>query len=70
MIGYIFDPTTRIVATKTENVTKCNDTTILGDGKAVLGTGQYIVTDQIFNVGDILPEGLTDRRSEIPTLSE
>lgn len=70
MIGYIYD-STRKIATKIENVQKCNDTTIKGDSSmAVIGTGQYIITDQDFTVGSILPEGLTDKRVEIPVLSE
>lgn len=68
MIGYIYITETREIATKIENVQKCNDTTIMGNAKAVLGTGDYIITGQEFNEGDILPEGMTDKRSEIPEL--
>lgn len=71
MIGYIYDVTNRKIATKIENVQKCNDTTIQGDfSKAKIGTGQYIITDRDFNEGTVLPEGLTDRRAEIPILIE
>ena len=71
MIGYIYNTTNRKIATKIENVQKCNDTTIKGlSSMAVIGTGQYIIIDQDFNEGDILPEGLTDKRAEIPELVE
>jgi hypothetical protein len=71
MIGYIYDTITRKIATKVENVQKCNNTTIQGEFcKARLGTGQYVITDQIFDEGDILPEGTDDRRSEISILIE
>jgi len=71
LIGYIYDTETRQIATKIENVEKCNDITIKGESVlARIGTGEYIITDQVFDEGDILPEGLTDMRSEIPVLSE
>lgn len=69
MIGYIYDTETRIIVTKIENVTKCNNTTIKGDGIAIVGTGQYIISENDYNEGDILPEGIEDRRSEISLLS-
>lgn len=71
MIGYIYATSTRTIATKIDNVINCNDTTIKGEfALARIGTGQYIITDQDFNEGDILPQGITDRRAEIPVLSE
>jgi hypothetical protein len=76
VIGYIFDIDRKVVY-KIPNVLKCNTTTLLGDNKipnsniiAIVGTGQYIITDQVFNEGDILPNEITDRRSEIPVLTE
>lgn len=75
MIGYVFDGN-RKISLKIPNTLKCNATTLLGDEgnpntdiTAVVGTGQYIVTDQIFNVGDILPSGIVDQRSSIPILT-
>lgn len=68
MTGYVYNIETRQIVTKVTNVTACNNTTIKGDSKAVLGTGQYVITNQDFNVGDILPEEITDRRSEIQVL--
>jgi hypothetical protein len=71
MTGYIYNSETRKIVTKILDVQKCNDTTVMGiSATAKIGTGEYIVTDQIYNIGDILPEGTTDRRSEIPVLSE
>ncbi|MCM0648624.1 hypothetical protein NBE98_09585 [Clostridium swellfunianum] len=69
MIGYIYNPEKREIATKIANVIRCNDTTIKGDETAVLGTGEYIITDLVFNEGDTLPENIADRRSEIQTLA-
>ncbi len=68
MNGYIYNTVTREIATKVTNVKACNDTTIKGDGMAVIGTGQYIITDAEYEVGDILPEGIEDRRAEVPVL--
>lgn len=68
MHGYIYDTETREIATKITNVKACNDTTIKGDGMAVLGTGQYIITDAEYEVGDILPVDIEDRRAEVPVL--
>ena len=69
MIGYIYNKDTRIIATKIKNVVVCNDTTIKGDGMAILGTGEYVITDLEFNEGDVLPSDIVDKRSEIPVLS-
>lgn len=68
MNGYIYNTETREIATKVTNVMACNDTTIKGDGMAVIGTGQYIITDSEYEEGDILPEGIEDRRAEVPEL--
>jgi hypothetical protein len=75
MIGYIYNADRKIVL-KIPNMQKCNDTVLLGDEglpnsniRAIIGTGQYIVTDQEFNVGDVLPEGLIDLRAVIPVLT-
>jgi hypothetical protein len=68
MNGYIYDTETREIATKIPSIIACNETTIKGDGTAVIGTGQYIITDAEYNEGDILPEGIEDRRAEIPEL--
>ncbi len=68
MIGYIYNAETREIATKLQNVKACNDTTIIGDGLAVLGTGKYIITDLEYNEGDIMPDGIEDRRAEVPVL--
>lgn len=65
MNGYIYDTNTREIATKIINIIDCNDTTIKGDGIAVLGTGEYVVSDLEFNEGDILDKDIIDRRSEI-----
>ncbi len=71
MNGYIYDPETMQIATKIENAQKCNDSTIKGeDRKARIGTGQYIITDADFNEGDILPDGIDDRRAAMPSLIE
>lgn len=69
MNGYIYNTETREIATKISNILACNDSTIKGDGLAVIGTGQYIISNQDFTEGDILPEGIIDMRSEIPVLS-
>lgn len=67
MNGYIYNTETREIATKVTNVKACNDTTIKGgDSMAVIGTGQYIITDAEYSEGDILPEGIEDRRAEVP----
>jgi len=68
MNGYIYNTVTREIATKVTNVKACNETTIKGDGMAVIGTGQYIITDAEYSKGDILPEGIEDRRAEVPEL--
>ena len=75
MIGYIFDGNRKITL-KIPNMQKCNTTSLLGDSgtpnsniTGVLGTGQYIVTDQDFNEGDILPDGIIDQRASIPLLT-
>lgn len=68
MNGYIYNIETREIATKIPNVRACNETTIKGDGMAVIGTGQYVITDAEYNEGDILPEGIEDRRAEVPML--
>jgi len=65
MNGYIYDKETR----KIENTAGCNDTTIKGDSVAVLGTGEYVITDSEYNVGDVLPNDVVDKRSEIAVLS-
>lgn len=68
MNGYIYNTETREIATKIENVRACNDTTIVGDGTAVIGTGEYLITDEEYNEGDILPADIKDKRGDIPTL--
>jgi len=69
MNGYIYNTETRKIATKIPNVRACNDTTIKGDNSmAVIGTGQYIITDAEYSEGDILPEGIEDKRAEVPVL--
>lgn len=65
MNGYIYNKDTREIATKINNIIACSDTTIEGDGIAVLGTGEYVITDLEFNEGDILDKDITDRRLEI-----
>lgn len=57
------------IATIINNVVACNGTTIKGDNLAVLGIGEYVVTDLEFNEGDILPVDVVDRRLEITMLS-
>jgi hypothetical protein len=69
MIGYIYDIETRKIATKISNITSRNDTTIKGDGVAIIGTGQYIITNEEYNVGDILPIEIDDKRLEIAVLT-
>lgn len=69
MIGYIYNAETREIATKINNVVACNRTAIKGDGMAVLGTGEYIITELDFNIGDILPNDVVDKRSEATVLS-
>jgi len=69
MNGYIYNPETREIATKIPNVKACNETTVKGDDSmAVIGTGEYVITDAEYNEGDILPEETEDRRAEIPIL--
>lgn len=68
MNGYIYNTETRKIATKITNIKACNDTTIKGDGIAVLGTGEYVITDADYEVGDILPVDNEDRRAEVPIL--
>jgi len=68
MNGYIYDAETRKIATKITNIKACNDTTIKGDGMAVLGTGQYIITEEEFEEGDILPVDIENMREEMPVL--
>ena len=68
MNGYIYNIETRKIVTKIPNIKACNETTIKGDGLAVLGTGQYIITDLEYNEGDIMPDGIEDRRAEVPVL--
>lgn len=68
MNGYIYDIETRKIATKITGIKACNETTIKGDGMAVLGTGQYIITEAEYNEGDILPESVEDMREGIPVL--
>ena len=68
MNGYIYDTETREIATKIPSIIACNETTIKGDGRAVIGIGQYIITDSEYNEGDILPESIQDRRAEVPVL--
>lgn len=74
MIGYVYN-TERKIILKIPNVTGCNDTTITGDMgtpnssiTAVMGTGEYLVTDQDYAEGSTLPIGLTDQRASIPQL--
>ena len=69
MIGYIYNKDTMTIAIKINNVIACNDTTIKGDSLAVLGIGEYVVTDLEFNEGDILPVDVVDKRLEITVLS-
>lgn len=69
MEGYIYDINTRKIATKIDNVIACNDTVIKGDSIAILGTGKYIITDSEYNEGDILPNEIVDKRSNISVLS-
>jgi len=68
MNGYIYNTETKEIATKITNIRACNETTVKGDSMAVIGTGQYIITDAEYNEGDILPEGIEDRRAEVPIL--
>jgi hypothetical protein len=68
MNGYVFDAETRIIATKIVNVTKCNDATIKGESLAVLGTGEYVITDMDFSEGDLLPIDIVDNRTIITLL--
>jgi hypothetical protein len=68
MIGYIYNINTRIISTKVKGIQACSNTTIKGDGMAVIGTGQYIITDADYNEGDVLPESIIDRRAEMPIL--
>lgn len=68
MIGYIYDVETRVIATKLDNIRACNQTTIKGDGMAVVGTGDYIITDSEYSEGDILSTDIVDRRAELPVL--
>lgn len=68
MNGYIYEVNTRKIATKIENVRACNDTTILGDSKAVIGTGEYLITEDDYLEGEVLPESIVDERCEIPVL--
>jgi hypothetical protein len=68
MNGYVFDTETRIIATKIVNVTKCNDSTIKGELMAVVGTGEYVITDMDFSEGDLLPIDIVDNRAAIPLL--
>ena len=58
-----------IIMTIINNVVACNGTTIKGDSFAVLGIGEYVVTDLEFNQGDILPVDVVDKRLEITMLS-
>ena len=69
MKGYIYNKDTMTIATIINNVVACNGTTIKGDSFAVLGIGEYVVTDLEFNQGDILPVDVVDRRLEITMLS-
>lgn len=68
MIGYIYNKETRVIITKITHIIACNNTTIKGDGMAVLGTGEYVITDLEYNIGDIFPIDVVDRRSEIAVL--
>lgn len=70
MIGYIYNPNNRVISSRVDNVTKCNDIAIKGEGLARLGDGQYLITDLEFEEGDIIPEGITDRRNELDILNE
>jgi len=58
-----------IIMTIINNVVACNGTTIKGDSLAVLGIGEYVVTDLEFNEGDMLPVDVVDKRVEITMLS-
>lgn len=69
MKGYIYNKDTMTIATTINNVVACNGTTIKGDSLAVLGIGEYVITDLEFNEGDILPVGVVDKRLEITMLS-
>lgn len=69
MKGYIYNKDTMIIVTIINNVVACNGTTIKGDSLAVLGIGEYVVTDLEFNEGDILPVDVVDKRLEITMLS-
>lgn len=69
MNGYVYNIETREIATKITNVRACNDTIVKGENSmAVIGTGQYIITNLEYSEGDILPESIEDRRSEVPVL--
>jgi len=57
------------IVTIINNVVACNSTAIKGDNLAVLGIGEYVVTDLEFNEGDILPVDIVDKRLEITMLS-
>ena len=49
MKGYIYNKDTMIIVTIINNVVACNGTTIKGDSLAILGIGEYVVTDLEFN---------------------
>ncbi|RII35455.1 hypothetical protein D2A34_09685 [Clostridium chromiireducens] len=70
MKGYIYIKDTMTIVTIINNVVACNGSTIKGDSIAVLGIGEYLITDLEFNEGDILPVGVIDKRLEIAMLSE
>ena len=60
MKGYIYNKDAMTIATIINNVVACNGTTIKGDSLAVLGIGEYVITDLEFNEGDILVTTMTD----------
>lgn len=69
MNGYIYNKETRVITTKINNVVACNDITIKGESLAVLGTGEYVITDSEYDEGDILPDDAVDKRAEVEILS-
>lgn len=64
--GYIYDTSNRKIACKIPCVIECTDVTIVGkECKAVIGTGKYIISDQEYNEGQILPDDVVDMRDVV-----
>jgi hypothetical protein len=68
MIGYIYHSQTRVISTKIKDIKACNDTTIKGEGMAMIGTGQYVITGAEYSEGDVLPVDVVDKRVDLPVL--